>query len=204
MFTKLPSIAGANLPKRSQPPGNRHRSGATLAETMVAMGLGSIVLVAILAISLFSARSYAALVNYVDLDNFSRSALDEMTSEIRQADFLVSGSATSMRFRFTNPTNAAAQWDVNYVYNPSARTLTRIQGISRRILLEECDFLEFTYYRRNPATNSFDLYLTAPEPLVDPSICKAVQMRWICSRQIMQQAVNTESVQSARVVIRKK
>jgi len=170
----------------------------------MAMGLGSIVLLTVMTVTLFSARSYAALVNYVDLDNFSRAALDEMTSEIRQADCLLSGSSSSMRFRFTNPTNTAVFWDVYYVYNPSARTLARIQGLNRRVLLEECDFLEFTFFRRNPATNSFDLYTTAPEPLVDPSICKAVQMRWICSRQIMQQAVNTESVQSARVVIRKK
>jgi len=176
----------------------------TLVELLMAIGVGSIVLMAIMALLLFSARSYAALVNYVDLDNLSRNALDSMTQEIRQADRLVSGESTAMRFRFSNPTNALSSWEVAFVYNPDARTLSRVQGTDRKVLLEECDFLQFNYFRRNPATNSFDLYATATPPFVDPSICKAVQMKWVCSRMILGEAVNTESVQSARVVIRKR
>ena len=177
----------------------------TLVELMVAVGVGSAVLLVIMALLLFSARSYAALVNYVDLDNRSRGALDSMTQEIRQADRLTYGDAREMRFQFSNPTNAVAlPWIVSYVYNPDSRTLARLQGLNRTVLLEECDFLEFSFFRRNPTTNSFDLWATANPPIVDPTICKAVQMRWVCSRTIMQQAVNTESVQSARVVIRKK
>jgi type II secretory pathway pseudopilin PulG len=182
----------------------RRQQGATLVEVMVAMGVGSAVLAVIMALMLFSARSFAALVNYVDLDNSSLKALDSMTSEIRQADRLLQGTARSMTFRFSDPINTNLTWAVDYVYNPDARTLTRIQGVNRSVLLEECDFLEFTFFRRNAATNSFDLYATAPPPIVDPSICKAVQMKWVCSRTIMGQAVNTESVQSARVVVRKK
>jgi len=182
----------------------RARNGMTLVELLIAMGLGSVVLAVIMAVMLFSARSFAALVNYADLDNYSRAALDEMTMEIRQADFLVSGSPTSMTLRYSNPTDSTQVWDVQYVYHPADNVLVRLQGGARRVLLEECDFLEFSFYKRNPAANSFDLYMTAPFPLVNPPECKAVQMRWICSRQIMQQAVNTESVQSARVIIRKK
>ncbi|MFM1944293.1 MAG: hypothetical protein RI897_3275 [Verrucomicrobiota bacterium] len=184
---------------------SRKSQGYTLVEVLVATGIGGLVLAAIMTVTLFSARSFAALVNYVDLDNYSRNALDEITSEIRQADRLIAGSPTSMTFQFSNPTNtAAASWNVSYVYNPDARTLSRIQAGTRKTLLEECDFLDFAFFKRNPATNSFDLYTTATPPIVDPDLCKAVQMRWVCSRTIMQQAVNTESVQSARVIIRKK
>jgi hypothetical protein len=202
MFTK-------RQPRRHEalspvPRNSRNLQASTLVELLMAVGVGSTLLTVIMSLVLYSARSYAALVNYVDLDNLSRNALDQMTMEIRQADRLVSGDATSMRYRFTNPTNALLSWEVNYVYSPDSRTLARLQGLNRTVLLEECDFLEFSYFRRNPATNGFDLWLTANPPLVDPSICKAVQMRWICSRTIMQQAVNTESVQSARIVIRKK
>ena len=181
----------------------RTRQGFSLVELLTSVALSTIVLVAIMSIVLFSARSFAALVNYVDLDNFSRNALDEMTTEIREADRLISGNATAMRFLFTNPATSA-QYDVAYVYNPDARALVRISGNTRRVLLEECEFLEFRFFKRNPNPGSFDLYTTAPVPLVDPAMCKAVQMRWVCSRTIMQEAVNTESVQSARVVIRKK
>jgi prepilin-type N-terminal cleavage/methylation domain-containing protein len=187
------------------PQPTRNSSGYTLVEVLVASGIGGLVLAAIMAVTLFSARSFAALVNYVDLDNYSRNALDEMTSEIRQADRLMAGSPTAMTFQFSNPTNnTSPSWTVSYVYNPDARTLSRIQAGNRKVLLEECDFLDFQFFKRNPATNSFDLYATAAPPIIDPDLCKAVQMRWVCSRTIMQQAVNTESVQSARVIIRKK
>ena len=58
----------------------------SLVEVMVASGLGSLVLSAVMAITFFSARSFAAVSNYVDLDAKSRTALDKMSQEIRQAD----------------------------------------------------------------------------------------------------------------------
>lgn len=201
MFTKPTHLCGA---PRGRERRRSRQSGMTLLELLIASGLSGIVLIAIMSLILYAGRSYAALVNYVDLDNFSRSALDEMTSEIREADALVKGSPTAMLFDFSDPSGVRPPWRVSYVYNPDARTLVRLEGNTRRVLLEECDFLEFSFFQRNPSGHAFDLYTTAPEPLVDPTICKAVQMRWICSRTIMQQAVNTESVQSARVVIRKK
>ncbi len=179
-------------------------SGFSLMELLVAVGISSMLIIAILSVTLFTARSYAAMVNYVDLDNFSRSTLDSMTSEIREADYLIDGTATSMRFQFSNSTNGK-NWSVDYIYNPEARTLTRIQeGLEPKVMLQECNFLELNYFKRNPSTNEFDLFSTAKPPVVNPQECKAIQLSWVCSRDIMQRAVNTESVQSARVVIRKK
>lgn len=181
------------------------QSGATLVELQIAVALGSVIIIAIMAMILYTARSFAALTNYVDLDNFSRNALDIMTREIRQADELTTGAATSMTLRFRNPTNSAATWTVTYAYNSSGRTLVRSQaGVPDTILLEECDFLRFVYFQRNPTPGTGDPFLTATPPLVNARECKGVQLRWICSRTILQQAVNTESVQSARVVLREK
>ena len=67
----------------------------TLVELMVATGVGSIVLAAVMALSLFSARSFAALGNYVDLDIKSRTALDQMSSDIRQADKLTAATTNT-------------------------------------------------------------------------------------------------------------
>ena len=57
---------------------------------MVASGIGVIVFVLAAVIIFFSARSFAAITNYVDLDRLSRNALDVMSTEIRQVDRLVS------------------------------------------------------------------------------------------------------------------
>jgi prepilin-type N-terminal cleavage/methylation domain-containing protein len=173
------------------------RKAFTLVELLVALGVGSILLVAVLSLSFFSARSFAALTNYVDLDNLSRNALDIMTREIRQADALVGFSSSRMDFRHTASSGTA--YTISYVYNPEARTLSRIEGGQTRILLRECDFLEFTTYQRNHIAGTWDQF-----PTSDLATCKLVQLAWVCSRTILGARVNTESVQSAKVVIRKK
>jgi hypothetical protein len=198
----------SRLSKQSRTPAKCHRlasGGFTFVELQVSLAIGMLALLAVMALMLYTARSFAALTNYIDLDNVSRNALDVITGEIRQADTLVSGTDTSMSFQFRNPTNSVSSWVVTYSFDPNSRTLTRIQGTSRRVMLEECDFLRFAYFRRNPIGGTYDQYPTAATPLSGAAAqeCKLVQLRWICSRQIMQQAVNTESVQSAKVVIRK-
>jgi hypothetical protein len=164
---------------------------------MIATALAGLVLAAVMSITLFSARSFAALTNYVDLDNYSRNALDFMSREIRQADRLLSGNDHQLTFMHTNPTNGMA-YTVSYVYSPDSRTLARLESGHRTVLLEECNFLQFDLFQRNPVGGTYDQY-----PAASPDTCKLIQMRWVCSRDIMQQPVNTESVQSAKVVIRK-
>ena len=56
----------------------------------------------------------------------------------------------------------------------------------------------FSLYQRNPINGTYDQYPTA-----NPDTCKLVQLSWICSRNILGKKANTESVQSAKVVIRK-
>jgi hypothetical protein len=170
----------------------------TLVELMVATALGGLVIAAVMALTFFSARSFAALTNYVDLDNFSRNALDTMSREIRQADRLVSGNDHELVFQNTNPTNGSA-FQVSYTYDPSTKQLVRRQlGTPSKVLLQECDFLRFSLYQRNPINGTYDQYPTA-----NPTTCKLVQLSWICSRNILGKKANTESVQSAKVVIRK-
>jgi hypothetical protein len=158
------------------------------------MGLGGILLVAVMSLSFFSARSFAALTNYVDLDNSSRNALDHITREIRQADGLTSASEHQLEFK-----HGAGY--IRYTFNPTARTLTRNINGQLTVLLRECDFLQFSIYQRNPVPETWEQF---DVPTDNPDLCKLVRMSWICSRTIMGARVNTESVQSAKVVIRKK
>src|SRR6266480_2923363 len=116
----------------------RHKvgcAGFTLVELLIAIGISGLIFVAVGMMIFFSGRSYAALANYVDLDNRSRSALDEMSKEIRQVD-CVTGSGTtnlSSGVVVTNKivlsgkeTNDAA-YTITYTYTPSAanKPLTR-------------------------------------------------------------------------------
>src|SRR3974390_1360063 len=62
------------------------RAGFTSAEFVVASGIGTFVVAAILGFNVFAARSFHAMSNYVALDMKSRNALDIMSRDIRQAD----------------------------------------------------------------------------------------------------------------------
>ena len=172
----------------------------TLIELMVATCLGSVVLAAVMTLTVYSARSFAAVSNYVDLDMKSRNALDKMSQEIRQADGLTSLTASQLVFSGTDPLTLAA-YSVTYSYNAGALTLTRKKSTDAQsqTLLTQCSALNWYMYQRN-MTNGTD----QPIPTTDVSQCKLIKLTWICSRNILGKSLNTESVQSAEIVIRKK
>ena len=74
------------------------RRGLTLVETLVAVAISSIALAALAAFAFYSARSFAAIGNYVDLDNTSRKAVDVMTKEIRQTAALSGYQTNALTF----------------------------------------------------------------------------------------------------------
>ena len=178
--------------------------GASLAEMMVACGLGTVVVAAGMALMFFSARSFAAVTNYVDLDSKSRNTLDRMTEEIRQADTVTACDSTHLAFTgsdsVTGTTNTLA-YTLTYSYSPSLKTLTRTKSSEgqTQTLLTQCDSLNWCMYQRS-LTNGTD----QPIPTTDLAQCKLIQLTWICSRKILAKTANTESVQSAEIVIRKK
>lgn len=175
------------------------RRGFTLAELLIATGIGGMVFAAVAAVIFYSARSFAALTNYVDLDKYSRSALDQMVSEIRQADRLQSYSENQLVFNATNPTNSST-YTITYTYSPDAKTLSKTIGGRTTVLLQECQSMKFDVFQRNPQGGTYEYY---PVDASRPDLVKLVQLTWTCSRDILGKKANTESVQSAKVVIRK-
>src|SRR5256885_15141696 len=99
--------------------------GMALVEMLVAIGVSGIVFAAISSLVFYSGRSFVALANYVDLDNSSRSALDKICSEIRQANRLTSYSPTNLTFETVDP-RSGAPTTLIYNYDSAAGTLNRI------------------------------------------------------------------------------
>ena len=54
-------------------------------------------------------------------------------------------------------------------------------------------------FQRNPIGGTFDQFTNT----LTAATCKLVQVSWVCSRKILQGKVNTESVQTSKIVIRK-
>jgi prepilin-type N-terminal cleavage/methylation domain-containing protein len=173
-------------------------SGLTLVEMMIAVALGVLLLGIIASLTWYTAQSFVALGNYDDLDRYSRTALDTMSRDIRQARSLVSYQTNRLVFQdYDGATN------LTYAWNPGTRILARQKANITTVLLTNCDRLTFTISQRSPS-NNFKFYpaINHITGTFDPTMCKLVDVSWTCSRQIRGQAVNTESIQTAKIVLR--
>ena len=162
----------------------------TLPELMVAVGVGSLVLMFMCWVFADSARCFTATGNYVRMNSGSRNALDRMTQEIRRAADLTSFSSTRIQLSKYGATNAV----VVYEWKPDTRQLTEWQtGYSQtNILLSECDQFAFALYKASFATTS------------NISEGKAIGVTWKCSRTVLGKKANTEDMEQALIVIRNK
>ena len=170
----------------------RTSRGGTLIEYMIGMGIGGLVLTAVLGLALYSGRSFAGLANYVDLNSASVRALDQLSRDIRQMVSLTAYATDTVTF------DDGSGVPLRYTYDRDARTLTRTQGAESKVLLKECDSLQFSIFQRTPMPGTYDQYPTATV-----ANCKVVSVQWTCSRTILGAKVNTEDIQEAKIVIRK-
>jgi prepilin-type N-terminal cleavage/methylation domain-containing protein len=168
------------------------QAGMTLVELMVAVGVASIVFAAVGSLSMYTSRSFVAMGNYSDLDRLSRNALDRMSRDIRQSKQLTTYTPTKLSFLQQDGTT------VTFDYNAGGGTLTRKQGGTNTTLLTGCDYLAFQIFQRNP-TNGFAFYHVSA---TNYSTAKLIDVNWRCSRKILGNKINTESVQTAKIVLR--
>src|SRR5712671_5275543 len=109
----------------------------TLVEVMVASAMGLLIVAVVALLSFFSSRSFVAMTNYTDLGLASQLALDKMSREIRQAQHLTAYSTNSITF-LDSTTNS-----IQFVYDPDARTFSRIVAGQTNTYLTDCDSLQF-------------------------------------------------------------
>jgi len=173
-------------------PSQARRSGMTLVEILVAVGIGSLMMVVVVNLTMFSGRSLAALANYTDLHLKSRVTLDRMTMEIRQANGVAAFSSNYLNLQDADGSV------LQFIYNPNHRTLTRIKNGVSEVMLTECDSFRFSGFQRTTIAGSYN-----QTPTTDPAVCKRIQISWVCSRSMLGLRLNTECIQSGTVVIRK-
>jgi hypothetical protein len=178
---------------------SRH-GGFTLIEASVAFGLATLVMAVVAAIIVHSARTFSAMSNYVDLDLHSRQALDVISREVRQAT-AVADCRTNGSVSFITFTNADDLTFVKVSWNMDASTLSLEKtGLAPMVVLTGCDRWRVWLYNRAPNISSTNLSFN-PASVAN---CKLVNMSWKCSRTILGSKLNTESVQTAQIVLRNK
>jgi prepilin-type N-terminal cleavage/methylation domain-containing protein len=184
----------------------RKTRGFTLAELMVATALATMVAGIVMGTFMYSATSFSAMGNYSDLDRNSRNAVDVLSREIRNSSALLSFSTTSPKYMtFTNVTTAKA---ITIAYDANNRVVTLAKtGQTTVTLLTQCDKWEFALYSKAPniTTTNITFYgATNGSGATDITACKLINMNWRCSRTIFGSKRNTESIQTAEIVLRNK
>jgi prepilin-type N-terminal cleavage/methylation domain-containing protein len=175
----------SKLPRRAK--ANR---GMTLPEIMVAVAVGSLVMMFMSVVFAGSARCFVATGNYVSMNCNSRNALDRMSRDIRQAGDLTGFTTNRLQLTKFGTTNVVFvyEWDAN-----SRQLKEWYTGASRtNVLLTDCDSLAFSMYRSTfaPAANVLE--------------AKSIGVNWTCSRTVLGKKVNTEDTQEALIVLRNK
>lgn len=163
----------------------------TLVEVLVTVALSGIIFAALAMLWTNGARGILAMTNYTELDRRSKTALDIMSKDIRQAAAITSFSTNSIAM--TNKSGIA----YSYAYSTGAKTLTRTFNGSSKVLLTGCDSLVFSISQRNPQAG-----FTFTPATNNISVAKLVDVNWKCSRQILGKSINTESIQTAKIVMR--
>lgn len=176
----------------TKPTPRQRVAGMGLAEAMIGMCIVVLILLALFAFSMFSTRAFATMYNYVDLDDANRIAMDTLTRDVRAAKRVV--DCTTSRLILEDSNNLV----IGYVYDPDARTLSRTNIATAKVLLKGCDRVLFKIGQRNTVAGGYDVYAAAT-----PETAKVVNVSWLCSRTLFGRKENTESVQTARIVIRK-
>ncbi len=171
----------------------------SLNEFMIAIAVSGVILTALMSFTVYAAKSFAAMENYVDLEQKSQYAIDTMTRNIRETKRLVSyGTRQLNGVTVTNVLTFMDSDDQLLTYNFTNNILIQSKGGVDAVLLNNVDYLCFQTFQRNTLANTYDQF-----PTGSASLCKLVSVSWICSRNIMGNRQNTECVQTAKIVIRK-
>ena len=189
MLTQLPSPLHS---RRFQ-----SRSGWTLVEMMVAIVAGLLILGSVVVTTMTLSHSMVAISNYFDLDQDSRNTLDVMGRDIRDASTLTSFATNSISMSGTNYQGTPYSFTYNWDGSNMWRTFSNNVAVSTTLMLSNCAYLSFSNFTRVPQSN-----FTFSAVSGTNSRTKLISVSWKASRSILGQKLNTESVQTAKIVIR--
>jgi len=179
------------------------RQAWTLLEMMMAVGVFTLVAMALMSTYIFSVKSMASMYSYSLLDQYNRQAMDQLTREIRQSRWVRRYTTNSITILVPRE-NSSGDHEVTYSFNPTTKKMLRTSSDEpTRVLLDNCSLLSFELFTRCPsnavygfgsfpvATNSWQL------------TGKVLQLTWKTSISQPNGIANSENVQTARIVIRK-
>lgn len=159
---------------------------------MVGIALGTLLLLGVASMYLFSLKSFTSMANYSELNGRNRHASDIITRDIRGATGVTSATSEQLVLRFGGA-------DLTYNYDEDAGTLTRSYLEQDEVLLEGVNSLTFSLYQKPSNGAPYEEFSGAT-----PSNAKLVGFQWECSRRVYGTQKNSQSLKAAIVKLRNK
>jgi len=175
------------------------RQAWTLVEMMMAVGVFTLVAMALMGTYLFSVKSMASMYSYSLLDQYNRQAMDQLTREIRQSKKVLAYTTNSVTILAANDDGTTSK--VIYSFNPTSKKMVRTSDGTSKVLLNNCNLLSFQLFTRCPSNAVFGSFPVAVDNW--SNTVKVLQLTWKTAIMQPNNIANSENVQTARIVIRK-
>ena len=135
-MTTMPA-ASEPRPRRS-----RWRRGFTLAETIIAVAVGGMVMSAVTGTFVFFVRNSIVLTNYTQLNQRGRSALEVLARDLRMTEVVNTMTATTLEVQVPR---ASGRITVSYRWDSRNQALYRRDDDGERLVLRGVTQFEFQY-----------------------------------------------------------
>jgi hypothetical protein len=180
---------------------SRTRQAWTLVEMVVAVGIFTLCGMALMGAYIFSVKAMGSMYSYCLLDQYNRQAMDELTQEIRQCKQVVAYTTNSITILTANADGSSGP-TVTYSFNPISKKMVRTSSDgTSKLLLSNCSLLQFELFTRCPSNSVFGAFPVATGDW--SNTVKVLQLTWKTSVTQPSAVVNSEDIQTARIVIRK-
>ena len=175
-------------------PPDRQSRAFTLVELMIGAALSAFILAGVMSTFLFLGRSRANVPNYNEMEAQARTALAYFADDTRQASDLTWSSSTSVSLMI----NGAA---VSYTYDDGAKTFTRTDSATTRVLVRGITLFAFKAYDINGTPLALD---SAGALATAGQSTKQLQISVAAARTNTTVVAATDNVLSARFILRNK
>lgn len=169
---------------------NRHQAGMSLVQTMMAMGMAGLLMVALASVSIYTFRGIATMSNYVEMDQTARITLDLFTRDCREVLKIKTYTTNSITMVDGDGK------DLTYTWSPTAKTLTRTVKNKSTVLLRDCETFALALFRASPQEDVLDLEPTGA------MTARALRVSWTCTRKILGINQNSDIEMSSVIVFR--
>ncbi len=171
--------------------------GMSMVELMVSSTLAVIILSAVMSMFLFLGRTSANVINYAEMEAEARQGLEQFAQDTRQASDLMWLTDSSISLTVNSAT-------IVYSFNSGAGTFSRTAGGTTTILIDGISSFTYSGYMITGAAVDLSDLSTAVKREAASDVTKQIQLYVLASRSSTTVATATNTVLSARYILRNK